>query len=58
MGEYYRLNRMLEQQQQALLQAEAEGADVEILMDLYQSVGEIKGTLLEMAEVDGLDDPY
>ena len=30
----------------------------EEMADLYQSIGEIKGALLEMADIDGLDDPY
>ena len=29
-----------------------------MMIDLYQSIGEIKGSLLEMADVDGFDDPY
>lgn len=58
MGEYARLNRMLEEHEERLKLAEAENADVEYLADLHQSIGEIKGALLEMAEMDGLNDPY
>ena len=58
MGEYARLNKMLEEYKKSLKLAEAEDADVEEIADLQQSIGEIKGALLEMAEVDGLDDPY
>ena len=32
--------------------------EFELMADLEQSIGEIKGSLLEMAEIDGLDDPY
>ena len=58
MGEYNRLNKLLEQRKEALAQAEYENADPETIADLEISIGEIKGALLEMAEVDGLDDPY
>lgn len=58
MGEYARLNRMLEQHEQSLAQAKSENAEPEIIADLEIAIGEIKGALLEMAEVDGLDDPY
>lgn len=59
MGEYERLNRMLDREQERLKMLEASAdADVEDIADCYQSIGEIKGALLEMAEIDGLDDPY
>lgn len=62
MGEYARLNKMLreEQERYAILESKANKTDeeMEILADLYQGIGEIKGALLEMADIDGLDDPY
>ena len=62
MGEYARLNKMLreEQEKYRMLEKKANKTDdeLEILIDLYQSIGEIKGELLEMADLDGLDDPY
>lgn len=62
MGEYARLNKMLrdEQERYQILEAKPNKTDEEYdyMIDLYQSIGEIKGTLLEMADVDGLDDPY
>lgn len=58
MGEYARLNRMLDEHEQALRNAKLNKADDETIIDLEIAIGEIKGALLEMAEVDGLDDPY
>lgn len=62
MGEYSRLNNILREEQQRYKALEEKpnktDEDVEMMADLYQSIGEIKGALLEMAEVDGLDDPY
>ena len=65
MGEYARLNKRLREEQQRLKELKEEVAicpDDEVLyeeiMDAEISIGEIKGALLEMAEVDGLDDPY
>lgn len=62
MGEYNRLNKELCKKQQAYNALEIKpnktDEEVEALADLYQSIGELKGALLEMAEVDGLDDPY
>jgi len=58
MGEYARLNRMLEGYEEALKLAKEQNADVEDIAELEQSIGEIRGALFEMAEVDGLDDPY
>ena len=62
MGEYARLNKMLrrEQERYKMLQEKQNKSDdeFELMADLYQSIGEIKGALLEMAYVDGLDDPY
>ena len=60
MGEYKRLNEELRKKQQAynVLEEKKNKTDeeVEALADLYQSIGELKGALLEMAEVDGFDD--
>ena len=62
MGEYSRLNKMLREEQQKYAELENKpnktDEDCEMMADLYQSIGEIKGALLEMAEVDGLDDVY
>ena len=62
MGEYNRLNKMLREKQEVYntLESKADKTDeeMEALADLYQSIGEIKGALFEMAEVDGLSDPY
>ena len=62
MGEYARLNRMLEQEQERYRILEnirdKTEEEFEMMADLYQSIGEIKGALLEMADIDGLDDPY
>ena len=61
MGEYDRLNGMLREKQEVYNTLESKTCktdeEVEAMADLYQSIGEIKGTLLEMAEVDGLE-PY
>lgn len=62
MGEYARLNKMLRQEEEkyAVLESKPNKTDeeIEMLADLWQSIGEIKGALLEMADIDGLDDPY
>ena len=62
MGEYARLNKMLREEQEKYKALEEKpnktDDDVEMMADLYQSIGEIKGALLEMADIDGLDDPY
>ena len=62
MGEYARLNKMLRMNQETLANLrKAENLteeEFELMADLEQSIGEIKGALLEMAEIDGLDDPY
>lgn len=58
MGEYERLNRMLEGYEESLELAKEQDASPEDIADLEQSIGEIKGALLEMAYLDGLDDPY
>ena len=62
MGEYARLNRMLEAEQerynQLALKLNKTEEDYEAMADLSQGIGEIKGALLEMADIDGLDDPY
>ena len=61
MGEYSRLNKMLRQEQEELAALEEKpdktDDDYEVMADLQQSIGEIKGALLEMADIDGLDDP-
>lgn len=58
MGEYARLNRMLEKYEESLKLAKEQNANSEDIADIEISIGEIKGALFEMAEVDGLDDPY
>ena len=58
MGEYARLNRMLDGYEEALKLAIEQNASPEDIADIEISIGEIKGALLEMADVDGLDDPY
>ena len=58
MGEYARLNRMLDSYYEALELAKEQDASPEDIADIEISIGEIKGALLEMADVDGLDDPY
>ena len=62
MGEYARLNKMLrdEQERYHILEVKPDKTDEEFeyMIDLYQSIGEIKGALLEMADIDGLDDRY
>ena len=62
MGEYARLNKMLREdkaryEELKQKQNRTEEED-EALIDLYQGIGEIEGALLEMADMDGLDDPY
>lgn len=61
MGEYARLNEMLRREQEkykALKEKPDKTEDeMEELIDLYQGIGEIEGALLEMAQIDGLDDP-
>lgn len=62
MGEYARLNKMLQEHEKTFkeLQAKQDKTDEELesMIDLYVGMGEIKGALLEMADVDGLEDPY
>lgn len=62
MGEYARLNKILREEQEEYKKLEEitdkTEEELERMIDLYQSIGETKGTLLEMAEIDGLDDPY
>ena len=57
MGEYARLNRMIQDRQYAKDRCLAAG-DFERAAEINVEIGEIKGALLEMADVDGLDDPY
>ena len=60
MGEYSRLNKMLRDEQQKYAELENKpnktDEDIEYMADLYQSIGEIKGELIAMAELDGLKD--
>jgi hypothetical protein len=62
MGQYARLNKMLRNEEQRYKELENKPnkteLEMETMIDLMQSIGEIKGALLEMAELDGLDDPY
>ena len=62
MGEYSRLNRMLQREEERYLalknKPNKSDEDLEEMADLSQGIGEIKGALLEMADMDGLDDPY
>ena len=62
MGEYARLNRMLEMKEETLANLRKAKnlteEEMELMADIEQSIGEIKGSLLEMADIDGLDDPY
>lgn len=58
MGEYARLNRLLDGYKDALELAKEQNADAEDILEIEQSIGEIEGALLEMAYVDGLDDPF
>lgn len=58
MGEYARLNNMLRQHEEKLARLKEENADAEDIIDCEIGIGEIRGALLEMAEIDGLDDPY
>ena len=65
MREYSRLNKMLRDEQQRLKELKEELSicpDDECLYeeiaDTEIGIGEIKGALLEMADIDGLDDKY
>ena len=62
MGQYAKLNKMLREEQEKLEilknKPNKTDDDFEMIADLSQGIGEIKGSLLEMAELDGLDDPY
>lgn len=65
MGEYNRLNKRLREEQEklkVLKEASYIYPDDECLYeeiaDTEIAIGEIKGALLEMADIDGLDDPY
>lgn len=57
MGEYARLNRMMQDREYAKERCVSAG-DFKRAAEIETEIGEIKGALLEMAEVDGLDDPY
>ena len=56
MGEYARINRMLEKEQKRLEVLKEKGDDVEAIIDCENGIGEIRGALIEMAQCDGLDD--
>lgn len=56
MGEYARLNRMIASETARKAEAMAAG-DYEAAYEIENGIGEIRGALLEMAEMDGLDDP-
>lgn len=68
MGEYERLNKQIKSEQAAIdiidweLQWQTDPERREALLEeKYErqiGIGEIKGALLEMAEMDGLDDLY
>ena len=57
MGEYARLNRMMKDREEAKSRCLAAG-DFERAAEIDNEIGEIKGALMEMTEMDGLDDPY
>lgn len=68
MGEYARLNKMIKSHEDAIkiidweLQWQQDKERREALLEekyeLQIGIGEIKGALLEMADMDGLDDLY
>lgn len=62
MGEYNRLNKMLSRLETSYtkLKSKPDKNDDDFieLAELQISIGEVKGALLEMADIDGLDDPY
>jgi hypothetical protein len=69
MGEYERLNRMIDNHKKEIKKidealANFKGSEdgrfslLETKYELQVAIGEIEGALLEMAEIDGLDDPY
>lgn len=55
MGEYERLNRMIETETERMEYAKANG-NYEEAYEIECAIGEIRGALLEMAEIDGLED--
>ena len=57
MGEYARLNRMIESETERMKRAKAEG-DYETAAEIECGIGEIRGALIKMANMDGFDDPY
>lgn len=57
MGEYARLNKMLREKKKMYQHLKEINADPEEIADCYVAIGEIEGALLEMADIDGLDDP-
>lgn len=57
-GEYARLNGEIRRYQKRLKEIEAALESIyEEKAGIQQSIGEIEGALLEMADMDGLDDP-
>jgi len=68
MGEYARLNKMIENHEEQIAElkevlmqttdAEERENILETIYELEIGIGEIEGALLENAEIDGLDDPY
>lgn len=68
MGEYARINQQIRDDQARIAELrskleqttdEAERENIlETIWDYEVGIGECKGALLEMADVDGLDDPY
>ena len=62
MGEYSRLNKMLRKNEQRYKELENKTSkseeDILDMVDLCQSIGEIKVALLVMAEMDGYEDIY
>lgn len=57
MGEYERLNRMIDSETERMELA-LSNRDFETAYEIECGIGEIKGALLEMADIDGLDDQY
>lgn len=55
MGEYARLNKMIEDLENEKAERIA-GGDIEGAFECDNEIGEVKGALLEMAEMDGLED--
>ena len=68
MGEYARINQQIRDEEARIAELrkklehttdESERENIlETIYDYEISIGECNGALLEMADVDGLDDPY